>query len=645
MNAIPTPVAGSILDVDLTAGQASVLPSERYSDGVLGGAGMAISAMLERIPEGTRPFDPKNLMVFSAGLLVGTPAPGACRTHVAAMNALTGGYGAASAGGFFAPELKYAGFDAIFVSGRAVRPVYLFIEDGQVEIRDAGFLAGLTTGETEDAIHAAHDDASIQVLCIGPAGESMAAAATIIVSRFRSASRCGLGAVMGSKNLKAIAVRGSGSIRVAQPDSYVRLCGRLAGRLDDATTVKMLRRFGTPASFPQWNKIGNLPGRNYQTTTLSEAGAQALTPARLHKEAILRGFGCFACPIRCTQATRLSEGKFAGTRGEKLECQAFWDFGAKVGAESVAAVVKASALCGELGLDMNNASGAISWAMECHQRGLLSRDEAGGLDLSWGNEDTIVELLHQMARNTGLGALLKDGAKAAAARLGRGSEAFAMHVKGQDLAEEFRGLVGWALGIMVSERGGAHTTGAPLAERYSISPERSLELFGTEAAADPMSYEGKAELVVYYQRFHAAMEALGSCFFASNWLGADLLGPEDYLALINLACGTEMTREEFLTAGERIHTLQKLFNLRHTAHARADDVPQPRMFEVPESSRQFRIGLDRDRWEALLDSYYDLHGWDRTTTAPRRQALDALGLGQYAGIAERHGSRQAPLPA
>lgn len=643
--ATPTPVAGRILDVDLSAGTIATLPTARYATGVLGGSGVAIRAMLERIPAGTRPLDPKNLFVVSAGVLVGTPAPAACRTHVAAMNALTGGYGAASAAGFFAPELKYAGFDNILVSGRAERLSYLWIEDGRAEIRDGRFLAGLTTGATEDAIHAAHGDLSIQVLSIGPAGEAQAAAATVIVSRFRSASRCGLGAVMGSKNLKAIAVRGTGAIGVAQPDSFIRLCGRLAGRLDGSTTVKMLRRFGTPASFLQWNKLGNLPGRNYQETTLAPGVAEGFSPAQLHREALVRSFACFACPIRCTQATHLTEGRYAGTRGEKLECQAFWDFGAKLGADNVAAVVKSSVLCGELGLDMNNASGAIAWAMECWQRGILTAADTGGLDLSWGNEEAIIALLHQIAHGTGLGALLKDGALAAAARLGRGSEAFAVHVKGQDLAEEFRGLVGWALGIMVSERGGAHTTGAPLAERYSISAERSRELFGVECAADPMAYEGKAELVVYYQRFHAVLEALGSCFFASNWLGADLLGPEDYLALLNLACGTEMTREELMEAGERIHTLHKLFNLRHTGRGRDHDIPPARLFEVPESSRGYRIGLDRAKWEALLDTYYDLHGWDRTTTAPRPEALAALGLAAYAHAPAAPVAAREPQPA
>lgn len=630
---IKTPVTGKILEVDLSTGAVTTSSSQGYSDGVIGGPGIAIKAMLDRIPTGTRPLDPENIIVFSAGVLVGTTAPAACRTHVASMNAFNGGYGAASAAGFFAPELKYAGYDNIIVTGAAKELVYLYICDDKVEIRKADFLCGLNTWETEDAVHQAHDDETLQVLSIGPAGENLVLSANIMVSRFRSASRCGLGAIMGSKGLKAIAVRGTGSVHVAQPKEFFHACGRANDKIRSNTTVKMLRKFGTPASFPQWNKIGNLPGKNYQTTTLTDEGARNFTPARLHKEAIQRNFGCFSCPIHCTQYNKLTSGKYKGLAGEKLECQAFWDFGAKLEIDSVATVIKGSNLCGQLGLDMNNATGSISWAMECFQRGLLTLEDTGGLDLSWGNDDAVIELLHQIANQTsGLGRLLKDGTLEAARKLGKGSEAYVLHIKGQDLAEEFRALVGWALGIMVSERGGGHTNGAPLAERYSITAERSMELFGVETASKGLEYEGKAEIVVYYQKFHAALEALGICFFGSNWLGAELLGPEDFVVLYNLANGTDIDVAAFFEAGERTHNLHKLFNLKHTDFKREDDVPQDRMFEVPETSRQFEIGLERKKWETMLDQYYEVHGWDKRTGRPTAQSLSKLGLSEYASL-------------
>lgn len=627
-----TSLAGTILDIDLTRRTVRRLRTADHTDGVLGGLGIAVKALLDRIPQGVHPLDPENLITFSAGVLVGTAAPSACRTTIASMNVLTGGYGSASAAGFFAPELKYAGYDNIFVTGRAERPVYLYICDDRVELRDAEFLWGRTTWETEDLIWERNGDPSLQVLSIGPAGENQVAAANIMVSRYRSASRCGLGAIMGSKNLKAIAVRGSGTIHVAQPDSFVRCSGKYAAQVNSTLTATMLRRFGTPASFPKWNKIGNLPGRNYQATTLTEAASGNLTPETLKDQALRKNVGCFACSIQCTQSFNVKSGQFGGTAAEKLECQAFWDFGAKVGLESVEAVIKGSTLCGELGLDMSNATGCISWAMECYQKGLITREDAGGLDLSWGNTDAVLDLLKQIAHQRGLGPLLKNGALAAARKLGKGSEAFAMNIKGQDLAEEFRGLVGWALGIMVSERGGAHTTGAPLAERYSISPEKSKEMFGVTSAADPMAYDGKAEIVVYYQRFHAALEALGSCFFSSNWIGSDLLGPADYVTLYNLAMGTDISVDDMMRAGERIHTMQKLFNVKHAKFTRQDDVPQDRMFEVPASSASFRIGLERDKWNKMLDTYYTLHRWDVNTGIPRPEALSSLGLENYAGI-------------
>lgn len=628
-------LAGKILDIDLSESRISDLPTDRYCDGVLGGIGIAVEAMLERIEAGTRPFDAENLITFSAGVLVGTSSPSACRTTIASMNVLTGGYGSASAAGYFAPELKYAGYDNIFVTGKSSGPVYLFISDDHVEIRDAKHLWGKTTWDTEDLIREELFDGSIQVLSIGPAGENLVSAANVMVSRNRSASRCGLGAIMGSKNLKAIAVRGSGMIHAAQPESFVRCCGKFSEQLTSTKTAAMLRRYGTPASFPQWNAIGNLPGRNFQTNQLSDAGAQNFTPGQLKEKVIQKNFGCFSCSIHCTQLNRVKSGKFKGTAGEKLECQAFWDFGAKLGIDSIEAVVKGSTLCAELGLDMNNATGAISFAMECYQRGLISDADTGGLKLEWGNEDVIVELLHQIAHQKGIGPLLKDGALAAAKIVGNGSEAFAMHVKGQDLAEEFRGLVGWALGIMVSERGGAHTTGAPLAERYTISPERSEELFGISTASDAMAYDGKAELVIYYQRFHAALEALGTCFFSSNWIGSEMLGPRDYTTLYNLAMGTDLSVNDLMMAGERIHTMQKLFNIKHRGFSREEDTPQDRMFDVPPKKTRRKIGLDRQKWSKLLDDYYALHGWDVETGYPRAEGLRKLGIGRHEAILER----------
>lgn len=628
----PNPTTGKILDVNLCEGLTEQTPTERYSEGVLGGIGVAVQALLERVDAGVRPLDPENMITFNAGVLVGTSSPSACRTTIASMNVLTGGYGSASAAGYFAPELKYAGFDSIFVSGKASRPVFLFVSDGKAEILDASHLWGKTTWDTEDLIRQQFGDQSIQVLSIGPAGENLVSAANVMVCRNRSASRCGLGAIMGSKNLKAIAVRGSGIIQVAQPESFVRCCGRHSGHLASTNTATMLRRYGTPASFPQWNEIGNLPGKNFQTNRLTEKGALSFTPELLEEKVIQKNFGCFSCSIHCTQLNSIKSGKFKGTSGEKLECQAFWDFGAKLGVETIEAVVKGSTLCAELGLDMNNATGAISFAMECYQRGLITERDTNGLKLEWGDEEVIVELLHQIAHVRGIGSLLKDGAVAAAKTIGNDSEKFAMHVKGQDLAEEFRGLVGWALGIMVSERGGAHTTGAPLAERYSVSPERSQELFGISTASDPMAYEGKAELVVYYQRFHSALEALGTCFFSSNWIGAEMLGPEDYVTLYNLAMGSNISVDDLMMAGERIHTLQKLFNIKHRGFSREEDVPQDRMFEVPPNQTNTKIGLDRGKWSKLLDDYYALHDWDVKTGYPRPECLSRLGLEVHQGI-------------
>jgi aldehyde:ferredoxin oxidoreductase len=231
-----------------------------------------------------------------------------------------------------------------------------------------------------------------------------------------------------------------------------------------------------------------------------------------------------------------------------------------------------------------------------------------------------------MARKEGFGELLAKGSREAAKIIGQGSEQFAVHIKGQELAEELRAFKGWALGVTVAERGGAHTTGAPLTERMDISESLSRKLFGVSTASEPDSYEGKAQLVIYYQRFHAVLEALGVCFFSSNWMGPHMLGPEDYTLLYNLATGQNLTAEDLMTMGEKIHNMSKVFNMRHAGFSRQDDFPPERLLNEPTTGTQPGMRLDRTKWSAMLDEYYKLHGWDKETGQPKKETLLKLGL-------------------
>lgn len=623
-------IAGKILVVDLSSGSVHHEPTAPLADRLLGGLGVSTYELLARMPAETRPFDDASVLTFGAGALVGTTAPSASRISVAGLNPYNGGFGSTSAGGAFAPELKFAGYDTIVVTGKATHPVYLFIEDDQIAIEDARDLWGATTWQTIERIHDRHGAPRPEVLAIGPAGENRLPSANVIVTWARAAARCGQGAVMGAKNLKAIAVRGRGGISVHDPEGFMAACHEIGSRLRRTHTARKLRTFGTPVSFRKWNEQGAVPVRNFQRTQMAAERAESLSAERLKQDHIRRGFACYACTTPCSQFVEVRNGPYAGADGEKIESQNLWDFGTKLDVSDLSAVLKASRLCTQFGLDVSTTSGVIGWAFECFEKGLLTVHETGGLKLEWGDHGVIISLIERIARQSDdFARLLGQGAKQAAERLGKGSDRLAQHVKGQDLAEELRPFKGWTLGIAVAERAGTHTQGAPLTERMGLDEQTSERLFGVTTASQPQTYEGKARLVAYYQRFHAAMEGIGVCFFSSNWMGPHMLGPSDYVDLFNLATGSDITVADFLNHGERIHTLQKLVNIKHAGLRREHDWPPARAFDEAASGPQSGEKLDREKWSALLDEYYAAHDWDRASGRPTRTTLHTLGLSEF----------------
>ena len=623
-------LAGKILEVDLGSSTISIEDTAPLAARFIGGLGINTYKLLTGMAAGTKPLDSESVIGFGAGALVGTIAPGSSRLSVNGLNAHNGGFGSASAGGAFAPELKYAGFDNLIVRGRAERPVYILIQDHDISIENADFLWGKTVGDTCDLLQARHNDEMLQVLAIGPAGENHLKAASVIVSRNRAAARCGLGSVMGAKNLKAIVVRGTGGLSVHDPKGFLEACHAASLKMRKTKTSRKLRKFGTPISFLKWNSQGSVPVKNFQFTHMTEERAQHLSCDVLRKNHIRKVFACFACPTPCSQYQEVDQGEYAGTRGEKIECQNIWDFGAKFDVDSLPAILKASALCTEYGLDISSASGVISWAFECYQRGIFSQDDTDGLDLTWGNHDALISLLRRMAYREGaIGELLAKGVQEASQIVGQGSEYFAMHVKGQELAEELRPFKGWALGVAVAERGGTHTVGSPLTERMDLTTEESRKLFGVSTAQQPEVYDEKGKLIAYYQRFHAAMEGLGVCFFSSNWMGPQMPGPGDFVELYNLATGENLSTEDFMATGERIHNLQKLVNMKFANFTRKDDYPQERFFDQSASGAMTGTTLSHTDWSKMLDDYYAQHGWDIRSGQPTPTTLKTLDLSEF----------------
>ncbi len=623
-----------ILRVDLTNNKISVEEKgEEYIYKFLGGRGINRWTLLNEIGRGVSAFDPENKIVFGTGLLVGTSAPGACRLQIDTISPFNNGVASGNAGGFFAPQLRFAGYDNIVIEGKAEKPVYMFIEDQDVDILDAKDLWGKTTWETEDLIRKKHGK-DIAILSIGPAGENLVKSAAIITNKYRSASRCGMGAVMGSKNLKAIAVRGTGKNADITPYDVKRFekkVNEMNERILRSKVGKGLKTGGTTLWLSITNKLSWNPVRNFQDCYVEPEKFKALYPENWTHTKIEPTKTCYGCPVDCSHFFTITGGPYKGTKVAGCEANTFWDFGTKLDIYYPPAVIKAYEMCQKYGLDVDNVSGAISWAYECYEKGIIDKKDTDGLELNWSNYEEVIILLKKIALREGFGNLLAEGCKRASEILGRNSDKYCLHVKGQDLKEPCRTMKGWALGVKVSPRAGSHTRGCPETEVMGLSREEGEKYYGVPTAGDQLSYEGKAKLVVYFERLMAILDSIGLCNLISEWNDPKLPGIKDYAELCSAYLGREITPEELTMTGERILTLERYFNQIYAGFGRKDDYPPERLMTEPVKTGPLKgEKLDREKWDKMLDEYYDLHKWDKRTGKIPKERLEELGI--YMGI-------------
>ena len=624
--------------IDLTKESVHIEDISEIAERFLGGRGVNCFFLLQELRKGTAYDDSANVFLLGTGLLVGTGVPGANRTHVASLNALTGGLGASSAGGKFAVELRQSGIDHVLITGKAQHPVYLWLQDGKVEIRRADALWGQDTISTEHLLHEELGDENIAVACIGPAGENLARVSTILFTGGRAAGRCGLGSVLGSKNVKAIAVKGTGRI-LAKGNDFEDVVEEARQTVVASELLHSLEKFGTPLyGLVEGNPYRAVPARNFQNAEPSK---------RFHTEEFHQFQAgdrhCTDCPINCTHEYRITQGKYSGTHVEKMDGDAVEDFGLRLEIDDAAAVIKAHELCQLYGLDEDNTSGAIAWACECYERGLLTQEDTNGLEITFGNEAAILQLIERIANREGFGDFLADGCKVASQRLGKGQE-YCITVKGQELEEAIRPYKGWALGVIVSERGGGHTRGCPLTEFASVgqdpsvrvwSKEVSERLFGVPNAGETTSYENKARLVMYYEQFHAILDSIGVCYFMSNWMEPDLLSPEAVARIVSSATNQQTSSSALMQIGERIVVLGKLFNQVHGGFSRHDDYPPARLMEQPVEAGPYKgEKLARSDWDRMLTDYYFAHGWD-IGGCVTENTLAQLGLEGLSNLLEK----------
>jgi aldehyde:ferredoxin oxidoreductase len=513
--------------------------------------------------------------------------------------------------------------------GRSREPIYIFINDREVEFKDSSHLLGQDVYETDEMIKADLSERKVQTAIVGPAAEKGVRYAGIFANLMRAAARTGMGTVMASKGVKAIAVRGTGSVKVAHPDKFERLVEEIETEIYEHEQYWPRRRMGTTRILMMANAAGFLPTRHY-TSGIFE-NAREVSGEKLAEEYNVKTRGCFACTIPCSRFFVVRHGRFAGLFGEGPEYEALGSFSSRVGNKDLDVALRANDMCNRLGLDALTTGECISWAMELHEKGLLKRDEADGLDLTWGNGDTILTLIEKIARREGFGDILADGSREAARKIGRGMD-LTMQVKGLDIImADPRGLKGFGLGYAVASRGGDHLRSEPFIE-LSDDPRKGAEMFGVPEATLRLAHRGKGKLVSYFEDWCAVIDALEPC---KNIMQNMSILPFDRAAeIIEAATGLEMSGSEVRRVGERIINIERAFNAREGVGRRDDTLPPRfRVEELPEGPSK---GTTFEQ-EPMLDEYYAERGWNRMTGIPTRETLEKLELAYVATELERLG--------
>jgi aldehyde:ferredoxin oxidoreductase len=612
---------GKILRVNLTdqTAKEEKLPLEIAKD-FIGGAGFGIKYLFDEVKPGADPLGPENKLIFASGPFSGTSIPCASRMAVTAKSPLTNAVGMSLTGGYFPVELKFAGYDALIIEGKAEKPTYLWIKDGKALFRSAQKLWGMKTTDCQQIIKNELNDQNVRIACIGPAGENLSRMACII-NELRAAGRKGLGAVMGSKNLKAIAVRGSGKISIADGEKLKAARGEFAKTMKESPVLyPQFSKMGTPMVVDHTCAVGIFPTKNFSAT-----GEYAPADKLGVEVQMTRNVGsehCYGCPVGCSQLKVAKGGAYAGVLAEGPEYETMFSYGGATGVENIDAVIAADRLSDELGLDTISAGVTIAFAMELFEKGILSKKETGGLDLRFGNEEAMMTLIRMMAYREGIGDLLSDGSKAAAAKIGKGAEKYAMHVKGLELpAYDVRGAKAHGLNFATAYPGADHNRGYAFQEIFGIP---------VPYAVDRLSAEGKGKLTVWNQDVRCVTcDCATMCAFLLD-MAVPGIATKNTADLMEAVTGLTYTPEEVQAVGERVNNLAKAFNV-GAGFTRSDDTLPERLLTEPLKGGGSKGNfISRDELKMMLDEYYTVRGWDVQTGKPTRKKLVELGIGYAA---------------
>ena len=615
--------AGKILRVDLTTGKIETEPmGEEIAKQYIGGIGLGIRLLVDNLKQGTDAFSPDNPLIFVTGPLSGTMGPTAGNGYaVVSKSPATGGVAEAKAHGFFGPDLKRAGYDAVIITGKAEKPVYLWIDDDNVQLMDAKSLWGKSPHETDVAIRKDLGDYYIRVSAIGPAGEKMCRFAAIINDEFRAIGRTGMGAVMGSKNLKALAVRGTRDVNVADMEGFKEFVKMIHERMKGPATKKY-RTLGTPENVLVLNSLAALPTRNFTQATFE--GADKVSGEYLNEHFVKKIVGCATCAMRCDHIAVVPEGQYKGSTS-RLEFECLWALGPDCGVDRLDAIIEAMRLCNYYGLDGISTGVVIGFAMDLYEHGIITKEQTDGVDLRFGNAEALVQMVRKIGLREGwLGDVLAEGSMRAAEKIGKGAEEYACHIKGLELpGYDLRSLKTAALGFSVSFRGACHLRNGA----YSPDVKGKVNRFKIE--------KGRGKMIMEEGDVYNIIDSLILCKFSR---GTYYDGLNDMAKYYTLATGIPITAAELKKAGERIENLARLVNIREGIGTREHDTLPYKIMNVPlPDSIANGAVVNKEEFQLGLDDYYEVRGWTKEGI-PAVEKLNELGLQEFAEIAKKGGA-------
>jgi len=603
--------AGKILYVDLTRKKTAIEPLQNeFREKYIGGNGFAIRLLYDNTKSKIDPLSPENALIFAVGPFAGTTVPTSGKYMVQAKSPLTNFMGESVSSGAWGQALKHAGYDTMVIKGRSEKPTYLFVDDNIIQFRDAKSLWGKDSLESGALIIEEIGDENVCPATIGPGGENLVRFANITNDRYRQAGRTGMGAVMGSKNLKAVAVRGTKKIEVSNLEKLMERCQEIYEECQGAG-AEAYRTYGTPVMVLVQNHIAAFPTRNWQQSTFDMA--ENISGEYIREHCLAKVIACSGCPIACDHISAIEDGPYKGTT-TSVEFETIYALGSNCGIGYFPAIAKASDLCDKLGIDTISAGVTIGWAMECFQKGILTKKDTGGIELTFGNHEALIYVIDKIAYREGIGELLAEGVKRASKKVGKGSEYFAMHNKGLEFpGYDLRGLKASALGFNTSTRGGCHLRSS----MYDFDAKGKVDRFKADKSL--------GTLVKDREDLWAIVDSLMLCKFIRGVMSTS----DKFAELYTLVTGIKMTPGKLQKAGERIYNLEKAYNVRE-GWTKKDEYPPPRIMKdpIPDGVAKGSV-VTKKEFDLMLDGYFEARGWN-SDGIPTKEKLIELGLNKVA---------------